>query len=407
MILPFHHSIRSCRVNNQRLAYSVLELLIALGLLGTLLAVGWSMLGSYQSAVQRGWNLSERTQTVRAVREWLERDLLQVIASEIEPTDQVGISDSLDVGTSGQAGFSQVQETDSRQTIVRTRAHFIGSSTGFTAIIRPSIDPLPFLEQILNGNDEPINFRQTNSVDSIQQLDGGTETLHRHLWPMDQVTVEYRVLSGQSRSAMVSAGSNAVTSSDASSASANRASTVPTTRSLDPGMRAPSILVRREKFDRTLLSARDQDTLLDSSEQLLTAADLYRQNDEQTGGSMVTLSESLIPGLNQILFSYFDGSQWKSSWNSSTNGRLPSAVAVSFDVSLDRNGPRRIEPATAEIDSDFDYGSSVLDEASGEAQWDGNPSQEGVMDGPGQSSRDVRIVIRLWPTTAGETGGMR
>lgn len=59
--------------------YSVLELLIALGLLGTLMALAWSMLGTYRSAEQRAWDQSYRLQVMRVARQWLTADLLQVV----------------------------------------------------------------------------------------------------------------------------------------------------------------------------------------------------------------------------------------------------------------------------------------------------------------------------------------
>jgi len=88
-----------------------MELMIALGLLGALMAVAWSLMGTFGDAEIRGWKLAHRVQTIRSARDWLESDM-QHLALSVRPT-------VLDMP------------------VLSEGPYFTGDSLGFTATIAP------------------------------------------------------------------------------------------------------------------------------------------------------------------------------------------------------------------------------------------------------------------------------
>lgn len=96
-------------------AFTVLELMIALGLLGALMLMAWSLLDSYRDTEQRGWDRAYRLQSVRAARLWLQRDASHV--SDDDPS-----------------------------------IPFQGDDRRFQTEILASVDPLPWLEDLFHAD---------------------------------------------------------------------------------------------------------------------------------------------------------------------------------------------------------------------------------------------------------------
>jgi hypothetical protein len=46
-------------------------------------------------------------------------------------------------------------------------------------------------------------------------------------------------------------------------------------------------------------------------------------------------------------FSYYDGTNWNDSWDTTANGGLPQAVAISLVLDDGPNGPREAQPGSA------------------------------------------------------------
>lgn len=349
--MMFNLDRRAALCLERRLAYSMLELLIALGLVGALLAVAWSLLSTYQKAELNGWNLAERIRTVESVRQWLEHDMLHVV---------------------------HFQQAD---------AYFVGNTSGFTTTICPSVDPLPFFDKLLNSTNNSTMTIESDISQELGLVDSAEDPPGRHPWPLDCIRVEYRMVPGSRQStaktSKIDGGSNLP--------SPNIMGATNALASQDDRM-----LVRRELGVRPAHHENDQDLRSESSERLLTSEDLYRLSEPQDSTSTYTLRESILPGISNVQFNYFDGTHWKSNWNSQILNQLPSAIAIRFNSNVDRNAMRLSPSIPAEIDSEsvFEWEES-LDASS---QWETNVDGEGMDSFESDSRHDMRIVVRLWPS---------
>jgi prepilin-type N-terminal cleavage/methylation domain-containing protein len=275
--------------------YTLLELMLALALLGALLSVAWSLMGTYRDAEQRGWKLAQRTQTIRAAREWLESDI-QHLATAADETVRPASPDT-------------------------PPPRLVGNSLGFSATIRPSLDPLPFLERLMA---DPSSHAAVESSVSLSR-DGALQRTdaQRSPWPAEQVVIEYRLTPATTD---------------------NLAAHEPNAVGIDE---MQFVLTRRELLDPGSLASEgsagafmEQPT---SAERVLTAQDLYRQNDELPLDSGPSLNESRLDGLVNVRFRYCDGESWLSEWDSAQQNGMPHAIALTFDFPA-RSEVQRPEP---------------------------------------------------------------
>jgi len=266
--------------------------MLALGLLGALLAVAWSLLGTYRNAEVRGWKLSHRVQTVRSARAWLESDAQQLIIS----------SEHIALGVNLQANF-----VGSKQSVVQlAKSHrFTGSAMGFTATIAPSIDPIPFLENLMS--DASQSDRESPVSESLPGYEADANLASNSPWPAETIEIEYRLRQMDS----------------ASTLSYSPSVNAPRSKEMDDSQ---YVLTRYETID-----SESQATSANPSERILSAQDLYRQADESVFESNQNYRESKLEGLTKVQFRYFDGSSWRSNWNSDQQGSLPRAIAFGFD----------------------------------------------------------------------------
>ncbi len=273
-----------------RSAYSLLEMIIALAILMALLAIGWSMMGTYANAELRGWKLANRLQTIRAARRWMQTDLRQVA---IPP-----------------AAGSQSQVPNIRI--------FWGTSDRFQCRITPSIEPIAMLHASLNvgkteasaeGFGTTFDSLRANRYEMVQPASP---------WPADEIDVEYQ-LENVSKARGSQLGATTMASMDD-----------------QPWFR----LIRRELADPASVSSNRRQTpatstLYDSgnplAERVLTGRDLYRQESTAIDENPYTQRIASIEVLVSARFSYFDGVTWTSQWDSSQRGVPPAAVALSFD----------------------------------------------------------------------------
>lgn len=227
---------------------------------------------------------------------------------------------------------------------------FVGNATGFIATIKPSVDPLPFLVRRLDGlewndTDSQRNLAATSPDESIQG-----ENANR-LWPPKQWTVEYRLKSiGES--------------SDEASTS--------------------WILVRHTRVSARELRRDARDSNDESTQRELTLSDLYRTQEDAEVESQVAVHNQQLRGLTHAKFSYFDGQQWKSSWDSRSTGTLPFAVALAFNVDPKISGK---EPLPIEESSST--------EESEQVDWLAEPEAEDSVRDDSQMEFDVRVVVSL------------
>lgn len=255
-----------------RLGYSLLELMIALVLLVALLTAGWSMLATYRDAEQRGWRVVENTQLVRVSHDWLRNDLLHIAVSD-------------------------------RESMMSVSSGLVGTSLGFTAFIAPSVDPTAFFERMLNPGQEELASSGPGNQFTLDHVSGTwsennlPSTFTKPLWPLDRIQIEYQLL----QSSEVVMGGEVVPVYN---------------------------LVRRERAEPNQLPQVEKNAR-QSTEQLLTIDDLYRQSDSTTAANLTILQENQLPNLTNAMFWYGDGTEWKPSW--SDRDQLPTAVALTFD----------------------------------------------------------------------------
>ncbi len=299
-------------------AYTLLELMLALALLGALMTVAWSLMGTFSSAEQRGWKLAHRIQTIRAAREWLQTDVQQLVQSEPISTNSIS-----------------------------KKSRLSGNSLGFTALIAPSIDPLPFLENVMSSSsDGPgattnANTELEPAASLYSDSDAIVAQAQQSLWPAETLEVEYKLAPDESSN---SAGSSSSLVADLSEVQFS--------------------LTRREMMDATAAinnpssPTRAQPTN-NLADRVLTAQDLYRQTDETTQSSGLAIRETRLEGLTNVQFQYFDGASWKREWNSDQVGGLPRAIALCFDFPA-RANMKPPEPKTTGSDSGSSDPSDLL-----------------------------------------------
>ena len=250
------------RCRSSRSAFTLIELMIALGLLGALMAVAWSLLGTFRDAEIRGWKVSYRTQTIRSARAWLENDVQHFIPAA-------------------------------------SPSSFIGNKMGFTAMIEPSIDPIPFLANLMSNSER--SEVEPSVLDSTLGQESSVTPANHSPWPAEAVEIEYELMPVPTRTAT---------------------SSVRTAGNTDKTL---FVLTRREKG-----TANTAEAVL-PRERNLSAKDLYRQTNNEVHTSGRTIRESRIEGLLKAQFRYYDGTAWRSEWNNAQQNGLPRGIALGFD----------------------------------------------------------------------------
>lgn len=284
--------------NRTRSGFSLLELMIALGLLGALLAVAWSLLDTFRNAEMKGWKLSHRTQTVRSARDWLENDMQHLV--------QVAAQS----GSPGAMSSSPIVP------------RLIGDRTGFSATIAPSMDPIPFLENLMSDT-QPSESEPTLNSSSFLDPNSTADDMPKSPWPSDSLEIEYRL--------------TPVNSSSISSL----------LQSTDSDEQTQYVLTRTEMRD-----GRTSSMGVAPSERVLTTQDLYRQSDDSTLSMSIPARESKLEGLMKPEFRYHDGTSWKKEWNSTQQG-LPIAIAFGFDFPVNSEIQKPVEPKKTRDEEDL------------------------------------------------------
>lgn len=297
----------------KRVAFSMLELMIALVLLGVLSALAWSVLDNFRSAEQRGWKVASRLQSIRSARLWLEEDLLHLS----EPFPQLATTDDL----------------------LSVPIAFQGSATGFSITYAPSIDPLPWLEELVLSDRETVS-NETTPLNRYTRLG-----LYR-------VKATYQLLGD--------------------------------------GMLVRTLASQAPADPRDISMEISDDERLEPT---LTINDLYRQSDQvdQVSSVVSNASQSRLGPLFRPRFRFHDGSAWKSTWIATSSVALPIAIELSFDLdnlSRDVSQSSTSETATEETfpelpDSTDDIQTPVIE------------LDDDVAEAMLQEPRQIRIVVKL------------
>lgn len=294
--------MRSKKVSRNVQAYTLLELMIALGLLSVLMLLGWGMMESLQRSQERSWKLTQRIRVLRLTRTWLSQDL-----DHLAKGPAIG-----SLGNDPQAGV----------------VNFEGDVSGFLANIVPSIDPVPFLQRLANTNESPFGGGngQELSLESMTTTpeEAAMEQWKSSIWGGGLIEVEYRLEPVQTEE-----------------------NSEPIAEIQDPDS-IQYELVRREWIPQAYF-----DTYLASNQPVngMQMPRLQRKGSNDPSAnpnapprgttleSMIDdesqwippLKETRLYGVVKPKFHYSDGNSWLDQWSSSSQGGVPRAIAITFD----------------------------------------------------------------------------
>ena len=279
-------------------AYSILELMIALGLLAVLMLLGWGMMATLQRSQERSWKLTQRVRVIRLTRAWLNEDCDHLARAPIVSGNINGLN-STSVGIS--EGFSE---------------SFSGDVSGFYATIVPSVDPVPFLRRL--GDQTSANNEREYSMESLSASpeEIAMQEWKESLWGGERIEVEYRLEPILKDSAQA-------------------------VNTLEPE-KIQYELVRREWIPDSYFDTYRAGNMPVLGMQTPKAArkgstnELSRSNGTGVDSMDDTewippLKETKLYGMVKPKFRYFDGSDWLESWSSMGGAGLPKAIAITFD----------------------------------------------------------------------------
>lgn len=263
---------------------TLLELLIALGVLSVLMIVAWSLFDNLQKAEERSGGLARRVQLLRQSRAWLVADMDQLESAKVERIASLNPP---------------------------VLPQFNGDPTGFVASITTSLNPLPFLQGAFASSDEmdEVEGAELSVFDTEEQRQ--VNQARESIWPADKLNVEYRL--------------------EPESTMENSASAL----GVEDDML--SRLVRREFLHGEANNAYGSNGMstntnaISAADRQLTIRDLYRQTDETLELGSAALREKELTGFSKASFRYFNGRAWQEDWNSREEGGPPHAIALQFD----------------------------------------------------------------------------
>jgi prepilin-type N-terminal cleavage/methylation domain-containing protein len=297
-----------------RCGVTLLELLIALGVLSVLMIVAWSLFDNLQKAEERSGGLARRVQLLRQSRAWLVADM-----------DQLETAKGERIASLNPPVVPQ----------------FNGDPTGFVASITTSLNPLPFLQGAFASSDEmeDVEGAELSVFDTEEQRQ--VNQARESIWPADKLNVEYRL--------------------EPESPMDNSASAL--------GVEEDILfrLVRREFLHGEANNASGSNGMPPNSnttaaaDRQLTIRDLYRQTDETLELGSAALSEKELTGFSKASFRYFNGREWQEDWNSREEGGPPHAIALQFDFPSRAAARRSKEQSRSAVETE-------IEEDTGESQ---------------------------------------
>ena len=298
-----------------RCGVTLLELLIALGVLSVLMIVAWSLFDNLQKAEERSGGLARRVQLLRQSRAWLVADM-----------DQLETAKGERIASLNPPVVPQ----------------FNGDPTGFVASITTSLNPLPFLQGAFASSDEmeDVEGAELSVFDTEEQRQ--VNQARESIWPADKLNVEYRL--------------------EPESPLDNSASAL--------GVEEDILfrLVRREFLHGEASNASGSNGMspnvnstATAADRQLTIRDLYRQTDDTLELGSAALREKELTGFSKASFRYFNGRAWQEDWNSREEGGPPHAIALQFDFPSRAAARRSKEQSRSAVETE-------IEEDTGESQ---------------------------------------
>lgn len=293
-------------------AYTLLEVLIALGLLAAIIAMLASMMSLFSRAEERAQRAAERLRVIRSVRTLLSRDLERIASTVARSNDSANTShqDSVSSESADENAPFQQPITLADRMQARDQAtsgtddlpvEFVGTPLGFRCKVNMEDEPGRWLEMLVL----PPQFDESNN-EPLDLLESRTAAPAENRSWIESATVQWQLS--------------------------------PDEESSDFGQR----LIRKVTIERQRLTA---STATPDPNRVLDASDLYRTATETESVSDSTTVHSTSPVdmearlIRNALFRYSDGVDWYRSWDASARQRLPAAIELTFDLGVGSTAP--------------------------------------------------------------------
>ena len=290
--------------------YTLLEVLIALALLATLIAVMAGLMSVFSRAETKAQASAQELRVLRSVRALLGEDLRLVIAPMV--SDEQGNAAESTSSTSASPPSSTAQSTlfsdptgepsvttppSSSRSVGGSEdvAEFEGTTLGFRCRVALDDDPGRWLEALVPP--PGLDTEMDSPLDSLPRMAAPSSETKR---PSGEADLEWRLAADTEF----------------------------------PGFGQRLIRRITPRFDRVapVSGQRDPNALLDAS-------DLYRIDDGSqlasefsTNSNATTLPPLEAVNIRNALFRYSDGEQWYRSWSSRSRRGLPVAVELTFEL---------------------------------------------------------------------------
>ncbi len=273
-------------------AFTLLEMVLALGLSSLLLVALYTALQMHWSSSALGQVEMERSQVARALFRRIETDLRSVVFRD-SPLQSSTDDDSSSSSITGSTGST----TDSS-----------GSSTSGSTT---------------SGTTGSSDSSTTGSSSSSTTTTDTYSTQKTGVFGDSQSLVVH--LSLPSRASALSAAAQSTSNDSASGASAYFGSDMQSVMYFLAG----SSSFAAQQLSKSLVSATDQATGLAR----LQGDRMAMQAADEAGdmSSMASGTQLLAPEVASIQFEYFDGVSWGTSWDSATSNSLPNAIRITID----------------------------------------------------------------------------
>lgn len=293
-----------------RSGITLIELMIAMSLMTALLALVWSLFGTYSKLEQRGSRTAVRLQLIRSLHQQLQDDLQAIV-----------------VGQPGSASLlSESPEPEAQANTLPNGVFFIGEPTR-----------LEFLRNS-DAQDRMMGTRQL-----VSDTSGSNASQHSQLyqnvlyeWVTDEPTVYAQDF-----------GLGAELDAEEDRVSPEVEFPVDTTSGLTRTERRWSDSLG----DSTAAYRQPSGEFVPDAQTRLESIDTFTVGASELSGAVgvnfdqpAPIAVDRVPEVVHWRFRYFDGLRWQSQWNSETTGELPMAIEVRFDL--------RVEPIDSETAAD-------------------------------------------------------
>ncbi len=302
-----HHAMRESAEPSaavSRRGFTLLELVLALGLASLLLAALYTALQMHWSSSALGHVEMERSQVARALFRRIETDIRSVVfrdgaltsSADTGSSSSSGGASSGSTGTSGNTGSSGSTSDGSGGTSGTSGAS--GSTTGGSS-------------SGTTGGSSGTTTTTENYSTQKSGLYGDSQSLILHV-------------SLPSRAASLGAASGAAATEDAAGYVGSDMQSI-------AYFLAGSSSMMAQQLSSSLTSPLGQSTglaRLQGDRMAMQAAD---ESGDLT--SMAAGAKLLAPEVASVQFEYFDGVSWTTSWDSGTSNSIPNAIRITIDFS--------------------------------------------------------------------------